>query len=194
MNIASNEDILKVVLNVDELSTLQMTVTMEAIWHLRNKVWHNGSEVNFISTICNAKNRVKEYLIALDHEQDIDRSVELTSWIPPPKNYIKLNVDATVSHDFTSLAVVAWNEFGEVLKVWAKIHDLCSPTQVEAAAIMWALSLVRAENWCNIIMEGDSKICFDALSKAEEPSNWSISSIIHDVASMSVSLDKCEFC
>ena len=36
MNIASNEDILKVVLNMDELCTLQMAVTMEAIWHLRN--------------------------------------------------------------------------------------------------------------------------------------------------------------
>ena len=38
MNIASNEDILKVVLNLDELSTLQMAVTMEAIWHFRNQV------------------------------------------------------------------------------------------------------------------------------------------------------------
>jgi len=90
---------------------------MEAIWHLRNQVWHNGSEVNIISTICNAENRVKEYLIALDHEQDKDRSVGLTSWIPPPKNYIKLNVDAAISQAFTSLAMVARNEFGEVLKV-----------------------------------------------------------------------------
>ena len=59
----------------------------------------------------------------MDHEQDKDRSEELTSWIPPPKNYIKLNVDAVVSQAFTSLDVVARNEFGEVLKVWAKIHD-----------------------------------------------------------------------
>ena len=66
MNIASNEDILKVVLNLDELSTLQMIVTMEAIWHLKNQVQHNGSEVNIISTICNAENRVKEYLLVLD--------------------------------------------------------------------------------------------------------------------------------
>ena len=76
-----------------------------------------GSEVNIISTVCNAKNRVKEYLNALDHEQDNDRREELTSWIPPPKNYIKLNVDVAVSHDFTSLAVVIRNKFGEVLKV-----------------------------------------------------------------------------
>ena len=84
---------------------------------------HNGSEVNIISTICNAENRVNEYLIALDHEQDKDRSEALTSWIPPPKSYIKLNVDGVVSQAFTSLDVVARNEFGEVLKVWAKIHD-----------------------------------------------------------------------
>ena len=91
--------------------------------------------MNIISTICNAENRVKEYLLVLDHEHDKDRSEELTSWLPPPRNYIKLNVDATVSQAFTSLAVVIRNEFGEVLKVWTKIHDLCSPTQVEAAAI-----------------------------------------------------------
>ena len=113
----------------------------------------------------------------------------MTSWFPLPRNYIKLNVDAAVSQAFTSLAVVARNDFGEVLKVWAKIHDLCTPTQAKAAAIMWALSLVAAENWCNVIMEGNSKICFD-----EEPSNWSISSIIHDAADTSVSFDNCEFC
>ena len=73
--------------------------------------------------------------MALDHEHDKDRSEELTSWMPPPRNYIKLNVDAAVSQAFTSLAVVARNESGEVLKVWTKIHDLCSPTQVEAATI-----------------------------------------------------------
>ena len=141
-----------------------------------------------------SENRVQEYLNALDHEYDKDSSEELTSWFPPPRNYIKLNVDAAVSQAFTFLAVVARNDFGEVLKVWAKIHDLCTPTQAEAAAIMWALSLVTAENWCNIIVEGNSKICFDALSKAEEPSNWSISSIIHDAADTSVSFDNCEFC
>jgi len=194
MNITSNEDIFKVVLNLDELSTLQMAVTMEAIWHLRNQVWRNGSELNIIFTIYNTENRVKEYLNALDHEQDNDRREELTSWIPPPKNYIKLNVDDVVSQAFTSLVVVARNEFREVLKVWAKIHDLCTPTQAEIAAILWALSLATAENWCNIIVEGDSKICFDALSKAEEPVNWSISSIIRDAVDMSVSFDNCEFC
>ena len=167
---------------------------MEAIWHLRNQVWHNGNEVNIISTICNVENKVKEYLIALDHVQDKDRSEEVTSWIPPPKNYIKLNVDTAILQTFTSLAVLGRNEFGEVLKVWAKIHDLCTPTQAEAAAILWALILATTENWCNIIVEGDSKICLDALSKVEEPSDWSISSITRDAADMSVFFYNCKFC
>ena len=102
--------------------------------------------MNISSTICNAENRVKEYLNVLDHEQDKDRSEKPTLWIPPPKNYIKLNVDVAVSQTFTSLAMVARNEFGEVLKVWAKIHDLCTPTQVEAVAILWAPSLATIEN------------------------------------------------
>ena len=39
-----------------------------------------------------------------------------------------------------------------------------------------------------------SPLKIGALSKAEEPSDWSISSIIHDAADMSVSFDNCEFC
>ena len=109
---------------------------------------NNGNKVDIISTICNVENRIKEYPNALDHKQDNDRREELTSYIPPPKNYIKLNVDVAVSQAFTSLAVIVRNEFEEMLKVWAKIHDLCTPTQAKAATILWTLSLATTENWC----------------------------------------------
>ena len=90
--------------------------------------------------------------------------------------------------------MVARNEFGEVLKVWTKIHDLCSPTQAEVVAIQWALNLANDENWSNIVVEGDSKICLDALSKAKEPSDWSISSITRGTVVLSVFFDNCKFC
>ena len=66
-------------------------------WLLRNQIWHYDSERNIISTICNSENRVNEFLNALDQEQDKQKREELTSWILPPKNYIKLNVDVAVS-------------------------------------------------------------------------------------------------
>ena len=43
-------------------------------------------------------------------------------------------------------------------------------------------------------MEGVSKICLDALSKAEEPSDWSISSITRNTAVLSAFFDNCKFC
>ena len=50
--------------------------------------------------------------------------------------------------------------------------------------------------WGNIIVEGDSKICLDVLSKVEEPSDWSISFITRDTAILSVYFFfyNCKFC
>ena len=42
-------------------------------------------------------------------------------------------------------------------------------------------------------MEGDSKICLDALSKAGSSADWSISST-RDTAILSVFFDNCKFC
>ena len=42
------------------------------------------------------------------------------AWEPPPPGWIKLNVDAAVSESFTSIATVARNDKGEVIKIWAK--------------------------------------------------------------------------
>ena len=78
--------------------------------------------------------------------------------------FIKLNVDDAVPYDFTFLIVVAKNANGEVLKVWTKIYDLCTPAQVEATPILWVLNFSRFENWFNNIGAADAKVCFDALA------------------------------
>ena len=55
----------------------------------------------------------------------------------PPNivGWIKLNVDAEISDKFSILDVVARDDNGEVIQVWAKLYELCSPLQAEAAAI-----------------------------------------------------------
>ena len=40
------------------------------------------------------------------------------------KKLYKIEFGAAISQDFTFLDVVVRNDFGEVLKVWTKIHDL----------------------------------------------------------------------
>ena len=52
-----------------------------------------------------------------------------------------------MSESVIALMVVARNENGEVLKVWAKMHEWCSSLQAEAAVVLWAIQLALSENW-----------------------------------------------
>ena len=52
-----------------------------------------------------------------------------------------------MSESVTALPVVARIKNGEVLKVWAKMHEWCSPLQAEAVAGLWAIQLALSENW-----------------------------------------------
>ena len=65
-----------------------------------------------------------------------------------------------MSENATTLVVVARNKNGEVLKVWAKRHEWCSPMQAEAVAVYWAIQLAQKEKWQHIIIEEDAKSCF----------------------------------
>ena len=47
-----------------------------------------------------------------------------------------------MSENATALVVVARNKNGEVLKVWAKRHELCSPMQAKVVAVCLAIQLV----------------------------------------------------
>ena len=81
--------------------------------------------------------------------------------------WVKLNVDAAMSENATTLAMMARNKNGEVLKVWAKRHEWCSPMQAEATAVYWAIQLVQREKWQHIIIEGDAKSYFNPLTTFE---------------------------
>ena len=86
---------------------------------------------------------------------------EYTHWHHPPNRVIKLNVDAAISKEFTTLAIVARDENGRILNAWAKEHILCDPLQVKAAALFWAVQLAFEKDFKHVIIEGDSKICND---------------------------------
>ena len=61
------------------------------------------------------------------------------SWIPPTLGWIKINTDAAISNNVSTLAAIARNTKGEVLQVWTKLHISCSPLQAEASAILWVV-------------------------------------------------------
>ena len=63
----------------------------------------------------------------------------------------------------------------------------------EAAAIQWAAQLAIFENWRRVILEGDSKICFDSIAGKYQSVDWSISAIIDNIQSLVASFAVCSF-
>ena len=88
-----------------------------------------------------------EYARTLSKEKTVSNDYSLNGWEAPEEGWIKLNLDTVVSENVTALAVVARNNNGEVLKVWAKMHEWCSPLQAEAAIVLWSIQLAQTENW-----------------------------------------------
>ena len=80
---------------------------------------HDGGQFNITSHICNLKNRVKEFVLASKQSKDLESS-KVTSWKRPSVGVIKLKVDAAVQNNYTTLAAVAHNDVGMVIKGWAK--------------------------------------------------------------------------
>ena len=63
----------------------------------------------------------------------------------------------------------------------------------EAVAIQWAAQLAISENWRHVILEGDSKICFDSIASKYQSVDWSISAIIDNIHSLVASFAVCSF-
>ena len=175
-----------------EQVSLQMIITLEAIWNLRNQITHNGGEINLISTIKGIEARVQEFLLSQElPPQHIH--MDVTKWSTPPPNVVKLNVDAAILRNHSTLAVIARNDKGEVLKAWAKQSKCCDPLQAETSAVLWALQLAASESFMHIIIEGDAKVCFDAIAD-NSPAPWTVSSLINNITKLSNSFLSCCFC
>uniref|UniRef100_A0A2N9EYL8 Reverse transcriptase domain-containing protein n=1 Tax=Fagus sylvatica TaxID=28930 RepID=A0A2N9EYL8_FAGSY len=142
--------------------SLIMGTTIEAIWNLRNRVLHNGEHINLDAIVNNIESRILEYKLSKEPPNQ-KVPTEPARWCCPPPNVVKLNVDAAIASDFSTLAVIARDSNGNILKAWAKRSSHSDPLQAETCAILWALKLAAEESFLHILVEGDSKISFDAI-------------------------------
>ena len=93
-----------------------------------------------------------------------------------------MNVDAALSPTKASIAVIARNSMGSIIKAWAKEVPLLDPMVVEAMAIVWALELALSEKFAKVIVESDAKMCIEDLSYPTDTDCWKIRNFsIHTV-------------
>uniref|UniRef100_A0A2N9FG91 Reverse transcriptase domain-containing protein n=1 Tax=Fagus sylvatica TaxID=28930 RepID=A0A2N9FG91_FAGSY len=79
-------------------------------------------------------------------------------WTALAVNQIKLNVDAAWCSVKSSMAVVARDHKGIVLKAWSKMVVADEPLVAETHAIKWAIELASLEDYQNFMVESDAKL------------------------------------
>ena len=66
-----------------------------------------------------------------------------------------MNVDTALSPSKPSIAVIARNLMGSIIKAWTKQVPLLDPIVVKAMAIVWALELALSQKFVKVIVESD---------------------------------------
>ena len=157
-------------------TSIQFALTLDSIWNLRNKVFHNGIQINIISTVKALEVRIFEHLNSLK-KSDNPNGANNSQWEAPIDSAIKINVDAALNSEAACIAAVARNHSGNIIRVWAKKINFLDPAIAEAAAINWALNLAIEEGFERVIVESDAKNCIDELSCSPEASSWRFNSL-----------------
>ena len=118
-----------------EQNSIQIAITLDNNWTLRNQVVYRDPKFNLLVTIKNLETRILEHINALEDPEFSSEISYKKRWEPPDDGFIKLNVDAAIDKDIATISVVARNHQGFIIKAWAKLTSHLEPTLVEANAI-----------------------------------------------------------
>ena len=178
--------------NSAQLFAIIFALTLECIWTLRNLAVHKVQSVNTLSTVQGLDLKILEHFSSFSRE-DCHPTAPCVRWQPSPGPVFKLNMDAAVCPNFSSIAVVARDATGFLLFAWIKHIDVVDPEVAEATAILWAVQLAKLEGFLNVIIESDSKVPIDAINSNPEKANWKISTIVSDVNFLAFEFVSCCF-
>ena len=105
------------------------------------------------------------------------------SWSLPPSNWIKLNFDAAIREEKTTIAVISRYYMGNTLKAWSDQFVPSSPLVGEARAAWSAirLAVVASEGYENIILEGDAWNVIEPIRNVDDDPHWSIKTLYDDI-------------
>jgi ribonuclease HI len=174
-----------------ELATVQIALTLEAIWKFRNQLVHQSKLENPFVSIKALECRIMEHVQCLWSETNLVNTKAL-NWCPPPCGILKINVDAAILIDSAMIAVIARNESGLIVKAWVKQVNTVDPLVAEATAILWAVQIAKVENWDAVCFESDSKLVVECLQSLV--SFWSIAGICENVKYLAADFRYCSFC
>ena len=102
--------------NLKDQTSIQLAVTLEFFWNLRNQVVHNEFKINYLATVKNIELKILEQLKVLNLVSGVVAHFELNGvWSAPPPHVVKINVDAALNDSVATLAAVARDSSGTII-------------------------------------------------------------------------------
>jgi hypothetical protein len=138
------------------------------IWFTRNQKVFQNVDIPVLEALNRALKHLSEYQHNIPERND-------NSWSPPPRNFLKLNVDAhLLGDDHWGFGMLLWSADGRcvgsatrVLKGWE------DATLAEAVGIREALTWIDNQKLQRVIIETDAEVIMKAMQKKSFPrTNW----------------------
>ncbi|CAL1393515.1 unnamed protein product [Linum trigynum] len=132
------------------------------IWKSRNKVVFEFTQPLASSLARQFFFQVQEYSSVSPHPQLLSprlQSSRLSSWVGPPEGFIKINFDAALHVQGSSLGLVVRETDGQVFLALGFHHPgISNPYLAELLAARDAISVVLSRSIPRAIIEGDSEV------------------------------------
>ena len=141
-----------------------------SVWYNKNKLLHGENGLRSLQILELAKSMVEDYRKAFLLDTPSLPSPQ-SSWVAPPSDYFKVNVDGASSIDgsgISGIGVIVRDEMGRVVAALCKTLLVHYPTELtEFFALEHGVLLAQEMNISNVIFESDASsvifYCFSSL-------------------------------
>ena len=172
---------------------LYASIVCDKIWMQRNKARMGediGSVVDLVRTI---QRSFIEQKATWDEVHGKKLKLFGSSWIPPPVGWVKLNFDAAIRENKTTVAVVGRDNHGRVVLAWTDILEPGSPLWGEAKAAYAVVNKAVEAGLKRVIIEGDAWNAIDPLKDKKSASEWTIDVILQNILALCNLFDDVSF-
>ena len=135
---------------------LWSAIILDQIWRTRNALVHDGSAPNPVECMERCSSRRCKFQWPRQESSVLEARKDTSFWTPPPREFIKINVDALVSDNTTS---TGWFGIGNSGVFGPKG---CHIEEAKAVAIEKGILFALNEGWKKVIIKFD---CFVVVKK-----------------------------